>query len=92
MADGTSVSGADAVFYTHELTEATQMQRTLTGLGLEYNSENVIANYYDIHSAALTKYGVSPWSVYHPDAIATADALAGTRTMNPKYYEFWGVK
>jgi LysM repeat protein len=92
ISNGTSASGADAVFYTHELTEATIMKRTLANLGLDYNSENVIANYYEIHNATLAKYGVSPWSVYHPDAIAAADALAGTRTMNPKYYAFWGVE
>jgi hypothetical protein len=55
MNAGERVSGADAVFYTHELVEA-----RLMGAGMAYE---------DAHAAALSMYNVSPFSVYHPDVI-----------------------
>jgi len=55
MASGQRVSGADAIFYTHEAAEATMMAR-----GMSYDAA---------HATALEKYNVSPFSVYHPDVI-----------------------
>jgi hypothetical protein len=55
LASGKRVSGADAIFYTHELAEATMMARGIL--------------YEEAHAAALKKYGVSPLSVFHPDVI-----------------------
>jgi len=55
LSSGRSISGADASFYFHEVSEATMMGRGMA---------------YDVaHPAALSKYGVSPFSVYHPDVI-----------------------
>ena len=53
---GRTISGADASFYLHEVSESTMM-----GKGMSYN----IA-----HSKALLKYQVSPFSVYHPEIIS----------------------
>ncbi|MBB5020629.1 hypothetical protein HNQ59_003954, partial [Chitinivorax tropicus] len=92
LESNTPVTGADAVFYTHELKEATLMKRKLQELGLPYTSTNVIDNYYPLHQKTLDFYKVSPWSVYHPDAVLAADALVQSKTMNPNYYRFWGVK
>jgi hypothetical protein len=55
MLSGQRVSGADAIFYTHEAAEATKMAR-----GLGYDAA---------HAATLQKYNVSPYSVYHPDVV-----------------------
>lgn len=55
VADGRKISGGDASFYLHEAAEATMMRR---GVG-----------YYPAHDAALLKYNVSPYSVYHPSVI-----------------------
>ncbi|QVK16927.1 hypothetical protein KHQ81_08440 [Mycoplasmatota bacterium] len=55
FASGRKISGADASFYIHELSEATYMAR---GIG-----------YSDAHRMALQKYGVSRFSVYHADVI-----------------------
>jgi YD repeat-containing protein len=73
MAAGQRVSGADAIFYTHEAAEATKMARGLS---------------YDVaHAASLEKYGVSPYSVYHPDVIR-----AMPEHFNSNWYKFWGIK
>lgn len=71
---GQPVTGADAVFYTHELSEATAMARGAT--------------YDAAHQAALSKYGVSPFSVYHPEVITTL----GTEAFSPAWFKFWGIK
>lgn len=73
MASGQRVTGADGIFYTHEAAEATMMGRGLS---------------YDVaHAAALEKYGVSPYSVYHPDVIkALPDHF------NSNWSKFWGIK
>jgi hypothetical protein len=55
LADGQQISGADAVFYTHELTESSLMQQGMS--------------YAEAHAAALEQYGVSPYSVYAPEVI-----------------------
>jgi hypothetical protein len=72
LAAGEKVVGADASFYLHELSEATMMQR-----GLPYEVA---------HSAALSKYGVSPFSVYHPTVIS-----AFPEQFNSAWRQFWGL-
>ncbi|ATQ71016.1 MULTISPECIES: hypothetical protein [Methylosinus] len=73
MASGQRVTGADAIFYTHEAAEATMM-----GRGLSYDAA---------HAASLEKYGVSPFSVYHPDVIRSMP-----EHFNSNWYKFWGIK
>ncbi len=53
--EGRDIMSADAVFYLHEISEATMM-----GRGLPYEVA---------HQMALDKYRVSPFSVYHPEVI-----------------------
>ena len=55
LANGEKITGADAVYYLHELKEA-----QLVASGINQN----IA-----HEMALQYYKVSPYSVYHPDVI-----------------------
>ncbi len=55
------LTGADASFYIHEVNEATQMSQGL--------------NYTTTHGAALTKYAVSPYRVYHSDVIQELNSL-----------------
>lgn len=69
---GAKVAGADASFYLHEIAESTMMSRGLT--------------YALAHQGALTKYGVSEFSVYHPDVIT---ALWGNFATGFK--DFWGL-
>jgi hypothetical protein len=52
---GSTVTGADENFYTHELLESEFM-----GAGMDYDAA---------HAAALNQAGVSPYSLYHPDVI-----------------------
>ena len=59
--NGQKISGADASFYLHEAAEATMMRR-----GVLYDAA---------HDAALNKYNVSPFSVYHPDVIQANPTL-----------------
>lgn len=49
------MSGADANFYHHELTES-----NLMGQGMPYE---------EAHAAALEAHGASPYSLYSPDVI-----------------------
>ncbi|SDX43330.1 WXG100 family type VII secretion target [Paenibacillus sp. PDC88] len=49
------ISGADASFYMHEVSESTIMKK-----GIDYDTA---------HEMALEKYEVSRFSVYHPDVI-----------------------
>ena len=60
---GADITGADASFYFHEVSEATMM-----GKGITYDAA---------HAAALGKYGVSPFSVYAPDVIQASPELFG---------------
>ena len=55
LANGDTITKADASFYMHELAETTMMNR-----GLDYDTA---------HALAIQKYDVSPFSVYHPDVI-----------------------
>jgi hypothetical protein len=61
MKNGVKITGADAVFYTHELKEA-----QLVALG----TEQLVA-----HKIALKFYEVSPFSVYHPEVIKMNPSL-----------------
>ena len=53
--DKTTIHGADACFYFHELKEA-----ELMGTGYTYS---------EAHAQAINDYDVSPFSLYHPDVI-----------------------
>jgi len=55
LANGQRITGGDASFYLHELHEAGLMQGGM--------------NYRIAHQAALDYYGVSRYSVYHPEVI-----------------------
>jgi hypothetical protein len=70
MGKGGRVSGADASFYFHELFESTLMNR-----GMPYRWA---------HPAALERYGVSSYSVYHPDVISAFPDL-----FNSNWKDFW---
>ncbi|NUQ73297.1 MAG: RHS repeat-associated core domain-containing protein, partial [Polyangiaceae bacterium] len=69
---GSRVTGADASFYLHEISEATMM-----GRGLSYDAA---------HAAALGKYGVSPFSVYHPEVIQMYPGF-----FNSNWAAFWRI-
>ena len=56
LASGQKLTGADAVFYLHEIYESTLMKG-----GMDYDSA---------HAATLLKYGNSPFAVYHPEVIS----------------------
>lgn len=73
MASGQRVTGADAIFYTHEAAEATMM-----GRGMIYDTA---------HAASLQKYGVSNFSVYHPDVVRSMPEY-----FNSNWRQFWGIK
>lgn len=72
LGEGRAVNGADASFYMHEISEATFMAR---------------GEVYEVaHGAALTKYNVSPFSVYHPEVIQEFGS-----TFNSNWSRFWGL-
>ncbi|MVF13681.1 type VI secretion system tip protein VgrG [Ketobacter sp. MCCC 1A13808] len=68
--DGKPLTGADASFYIHEVTEAAKTTRVTNQLGVPYKT---VANDYDLyqtlHWDSINKYEVSPFSVYHPEVI-----------------------
>jgi hypothetical protein len=70
---GSRVTGADANFYLHEISEATMM-----GRGMSYEAA---------HAAAIEKYGVSPFSLYHPEVIQRFPA-----EFNNAWRAFWGIQ
>lgn len=72
LSEGRPISGADASFYFHELSENTLMEDGITGP--------------EAHDAAIARYGVSPFSIYYPDAI-----LANPGAFGSPYFEFWGI-
>ncbi|NJK91117.1 MAG: hypothetical protein HC904_04355 [Blastochloris sp.] len=72
QANGQKVTGADANFYLHEASEATMM-----GRGMSYDAA---------HAAALQKYNVSPFSLYHPEVIQANPGIFGTGFKN-----YWGL-
>jgi RHS repeat-associated protein len=73
LSAGETIGGADASFYMHEVSEATMM-----GRGIPYEAA---------HAGALGKYGVSPYSVYHPEVI---QSNAGS--FNSGWRAFWGLE
>ncbi|MBI4510125.1 MAG: RHS repeat-associated core domain-containing protein [Deltaproteobacteria bacterium] len=73
LSSGRRITDADASFYLHEIAEATMM-----GRGAAYEAA---------HAAALGKYLVSPFSVYHPAVIS---ALPGY--FNLAWRAFWGLE
>jgi filamentous hemagglutinin len=68
---GRPLFGADANFYLHEAAEATMWTRLGPGA----------------HSAALAKYGISPFAVYHPLVIRAHPAL-----FNDNWRRYWGIQ
>ena len=72
LSSGAGITGADGSFYFHEVSEATMM-----GRGMSYEAA---------HAASLGKYGVSPFSVYHPEVV---QALPGS--FNTNWGAFWGL-
>ena len=70
LQQGKKIEGADASFYLHEAFESTRMAK-----GIPYE----IA-----HQAALLKYAVSPFSIYHIDVI-----LAFKSFFNKNWITFW---
>lgn len=73
LANGEKITGADAVYYTHELKEA-----QLVASGMEQGLA---------HQTALQFYGVSPYSVYHPDVIKMQPEW-----WNDAWYDFWEIE
>jgi filamentous hemagglutinin len=69
---GETATGPDANFYLHEIAEGTMRARGMT--------------YESAHSAALGKYGVTEYDLYHPDVV---DALPGS--FNNSWRTYWGL-
>jgi RHS repeat-associated protein len=76
MENNEPVTGADASFYMHEVTEYNLMK----------DSPYTIESYQAAHEAALAQYGVSRFSVYHPDVISTYPENFGSA-----WKAFWGI-
>jgi len=74
LVTGNNLTGADASFYIHEVSEATKMSRGIS--------------YVEAHEFALNKYQVSPFSVYHPEVINTVNALE-PGSFNINWLDFW---
>ena len=70
---GTKALGADANFYLHEIAEGTARKA-----GLAYDAA---------HVAAIEKYGVSPFSLYHHDVVTRLPS-----EFNSAWRTFWGIK
>ncbi|WP_112077003.1 hypothetical protein [Herbaspirillum rubrisubalbicans] len=73
LASGERLTGADANFYLHEIAEGTAFSR---GLGYEA-----------AHTAALEKYGVSNFSLYHPEVIQSFPS-----EFNSAWRAYWNIK
>lgn len=73
LKNGEKITGADAVYYLHELKEA-----SLVNSGIL----QPVA-----HDMAIEFYGVSPYSVYHPDVIQMEPGW-----WNNAWFEFWGIE
>jgi hypothetical protein len=73
LASGKPATGADAAFYLHELAEASHVARGMT---------RELA-----HTTVLSKFGHSPYQLYHPDVIQAHSA-----EFNNSWRSFWGVK
>jgi hypothetical protein len=73
LKNGEKLTGADASFYMHEIKE-----RTLMNGGMSYNQA---------HQVSLETYGVSPFSVYHPEVIWEQPSAWGK-----PWFDFWGIE
>jgi hypothetical protein len=73
MQKGHRITGGQASFYMHELYEANLMAK-----GVAYEVA---------HSAALAKYGVSPFSVYSADVVRRFPEY-----FNSSWFRFWGIE
>lgn len=69
---GGELKDSDAEFYRHELEEASLMSK-----GLDYDTA---------HSAALDKYGVTEFDLYHPDVIKCMPEY-----FSPAWFEYGGI-
>lgn len=79
------ISGADAIFYTHELKENFLMKKILKVDKLVNNDNKKFIDTYDYaHNEALEFYNVSPVSVYHKDVI-----LQNEDDFNFNWLKFW---
>ena len=79
------ISGADAIFYTHELKENFLMKKILKVDKLVNNDNKKFIDTYDYaHNEALEFYNVSPFSVYHKDVI-----LQNEDDFNFNWLKFW---
>ncbi|MEH2002379.1 MAG: hypothetical protein V7L00_27210 [Nostoc sp.] len=70
---GQKISGADASFYFHELKEAALMEQGY--------------DWYTAHPMAIAYYGVSPYSLYHPEVIK-----AYPEDFNRNWRKAWGIE
>lgn len=72
LQEGGELKGPDAEFYRHELEEADLMSK-----GMDYDTA---------HNAALAKYSVAEFDLYHPDVIKSMPEWFG-----PAWFEYWGI-
>lgn len=83
LKSGRYISDADANFYMHELYEFTIMR------GSEYTNKS----YKLAHDAALLKYGVSSFAVYHPVAMKEENKKMrqkyGEDSFNKQWFKYW---
>lgn len=77
---GQKISGADESFNLHEAAEATIMARLMKG-GMTFDETYNLG-----HATALQKYGVSLFSVYHPEVISAFPEL-----FNSNWFMFWEI-
>jgi RHS repeat-associated protein len=78
LSSGGVLTYADANFYAHELEEAALMAK-----GVSQGTA---------HENALSLYGLCEWDLYDPAAVKAADEVYGQKSMNPAYYQYWGIK
>ena len=72
LQEGGELKGPDAEFYFHEIEEAGLMNQ-----GLDYDAA---------HNAALDKYQVTEFDLYHPDVIK-----AMPEWFSPAWFEYWNI-
>ncbi|MCC5635501.1 hypothetical protein LC593_06490 [Nostoc sp. CHAB 5844] len=70
---GQKISGADASFYFHELKESELMAQGY--------------DWYTAHPMAIAHYGVSPYSLYHPEVIK-----AYPEDFNRNWRKAWNIE
>ncbi|MDB9308682.1 hypothetical protein PN471_08525 [Aphanizomenon sp. CS-733/32] len=69
---GQKICNSDASFYFHELKEAELMEKGY--------------DWYTAHPMAIAHYGVSPYSLYHPEVIK-----AYPEDFNRNWRKAWGI-